>query len=646
MKSRHTGLRMVLSVFILIGLLNLIPAQIARAATLKVCPSGCTYATIKAAVAAAATGDTITIGTGTYHERNIPITKDLTLTGDGSASVIIDGQSLGRIFDIAAGKVVSMSGMTIQHGKVATTNQDGGAVLNNGALTFNDMKFLNNYTDNMGGAIYSASDLTISNSTFDGNKVNTARTTGASGGAIALETHGSLSVTRSKFTNNKAMDGGAIATVAYGYFSGKTFKVSNSTFSTNTVVQQGGGLFVEQIDTTISNSVINDNKATHSFGGGMYFSGQGTGAALTVQNATFSHNQALNGGGLWIDQIRTTATLNAVTVTLNASTDTVGSGGGGIVGADIPTTQLFIKNSIVAGNTDAVGGTDHPDCYAQAVSITYSLIQNTTGCTADGFTNNVTGVSAKLDPLGNYGGPTLTHRLQSASPAIDAANNATCPATDQRNVTRPQDGNNDGTATCDMGAYEADATATLISNAAQDGWVLESTENSNVGGNMNSVGAAFSVGDSAAKQQYIGILSFSTGAALPDNAVVTGVTLKVKQHAIAGGGDPVTIFQGFMVDIKNGIFGAAALETGDFQAAADKTCGPFATALSGGWYSIDLATGKGFINKLAANSGLTQIRLRFKMDDNNDAAANYLSLASGNAPAGSQPQLVVTYYVP
>ena len=645
MKSRHTGLRMVLSVFILIGLLNLIPIQVARAATLKVCPSGCTYATIKAAVAAAATGDTITIGAGTYHEHNIAITKNLTLTGDGSASVIIDAQSLGRIFVIAAGKVVSMSGMTIQNGKVATTDQDGGALVNNGALTLDDVKFLNNYADNMGGAIYSASDLTISNSTFDGNKVNTARTAGADGWAIALETHGSLSVIRTKFTNNKAMDGGAIMTVAYGYFAGKTFKVSNSTFSTNTVVQQGGGIFVEQMDTTISNSVFNNNRATHSYGGGMLFSGQGTNAALTVQNTTFSHNQALNGGGLWINQIRTTATLNAVTITLNASTDTVGSGGGGIVGADLP-TLLIIRNSIIAGNTDVAGGTNHPDCYVRAVSITYSLIQNTTGCTADGFTNNVTGVSAKLDALANYGGPTFTHRLQSASPAIDAADNTTCPATDQRGITRPQDGNNDGTATCDMGAYEAYATATLTSNPGQDGWVLESAENSSVGGTMNSAAATFNVGDSAAKQQYLGILSFSTGAALPDNAVVTGATLKVKQHAIVGGGDPVTIFQGFMVDIKNGVFGAAGLQTSDFQAAADKTCGPFATALSSGWYSIDLATAKAYVNKLATNSGLTQIRLRFKLDDNNDAVANYLSLSSSDAPAGSQPQLVISYYVP
>jgi hypothetical protein len=46
-------------------------------------------------------------------------------------------------------------------------------------------------------------------------------------------------------------------------------------------------------------------------------------------------------------------------------------------------------------------------------------------------------------------------------------------------------------------------------------------------------------------------------------------------------------------------------------------------------------------------SGLTQMRLRFKLDDNNNAVANILSLFSGNATAAaSRPELIITYYVP
>jgi hypothetical protein len=191
------------------------------------------------------------------------------------------------------------------------------------------------------------------------------------------------------------------------------------------------------------------------------------------------------------------------------------------------------------------------------------------------------------------------------------------------------------------------STITLLSIAAQDGWVLESSETSNAGGSINSSATTFYLGDDATRKQYRGILSFNTGPSLPDNAVITGVTLKVRQQAILGGGNPVTMFQGFMFDIKKGFFGTtSALQTGDFQAAASAAYGPSAPAPVGGWYSFNLTSAKAYVNKLATGSGLTQIRLRFKLDDNNNAIANYLSLFSGNAPAANQPQLVITYIVP
>jgi hypothetical protein len=67
---------------------------------------------------------------------------------------------------------------------------------------------------------------------------------------------------------------------------------------------------------------------------------------------------------------------------------------------------------------------------------------------------------------------------------------------------------------------------------------------------------------------------------------------------------------------------------------------------SNGWYLLDLTVAKACINKLATGGGLTQMRLRFKLDDNNNTIANYLSLYSGNASATSRPLLIVEYYVP
>lgn len=189
------------------------------------------------------------------------------------------------------------------------------------------------------------------------------------------------------------------------------------------------------------------------------------------------------------------------------------------------------------------------------------------------------------------------------------------------------------------------STVTLNSIAAQDGWMLELSENSNTGGSINASSGTFIIGDNAARQQYRGLLSFDTGS-LPDMAVITGLALNVKKASIVGGGNPVTALQGFMVDIKKGMFGTATLQPTDFQTAPTKSYGPFLTGLASGWYSIDLTAGKAYINKAAASSGLTQIRLRFKLDDNNNAVANFLSLYSGSAAAASRPQLVVTYYVP
>jgi hypothetical protein len=58
--------------------------------------------------------------------------------------------------------------------------------------------------------------------------------------------------------------------------------------------------------------------------------------------------------------------------------------------------------------------------------------------------------------LANNNGPTPTRALVAGSPAIDAVNDGTCPppAKDQCGVTRPQDGNNDAVAICDIGSSE------------------------------------------------------------------------------------------------------------------------------------------------------------------------------------------------
>ena len=107
----------------------------------------------------------------------------------------------------------------------------------------------------------------------------------------------------------------------------------------------------------------------------------------------------------------------------------------------------IIVNAIFWGN-------DRDQIAGDAANISYSDIQG--GYTGTG--------NIDLDPLlgllANNGGFTKTHALGEGSPAIDVGNPdpVTCPSTDQRRHLRPLDGNGDGTAICDMGAYEYGTT--------------------------------------------------------------------------------------------------------------------------------------------------------------------------------------------
>jgi hypothetical protein len=189
-------------------------------------------------------------------------------------------------------------------------------------------------------------------------------------------------------------------------------------------------------------------------------------------------------------------------------------------------------------------------------------------------------------------------------------------------------------------------TKTFTSSGSQDGWILESSHTSNRGGAMSSSASTLRLGDDRTKKQYRSILSFNTSG-LPDSAVITNVTLRIRKQGIAGGGNPITTFQGLVCDIKNGYFGSrTSLQASDFQASASKSYGLGRPAPASNWYGIGLTGAKGYVNKTSARSGLTQLRLRFKLDDNNNRTANYLSLASGNGASSSRPQLVITYYVP
>jgi peptide/nickel transport system substrate-binding protein len=191
--------------------------------------------------------------------------------------------------------------------------------------------------------------------------------------------------------------------------------------------------------------------------------------------------------------------------------------------------------------------------------------------------------------------------------------------------------------------YTLDRNNTFTTTAAVDGWVLETSETSGLGGTLNAVSSLL-VGDDVLNRQYRSILYFNT-LALPDNATIVKVTLKVRKGSVLGT-DPFTTHGALLADIQKGFFGtSAALQALDFQALASKTTAGAFSAVSGapGWYQMILNPAYyPYVNKL----GPTQFRLRFALDDNNDKGADYASFYAGEAAATLRPVLVVQYTLP
>ncbi len=192
--------------------------------------------------------------------------------------------------------------------------------------------------------------------------------------------------------------------------------------------------------------------------------------------------------------------------------------------------------------------------------------------------------------------------------------------------------------------YTVDKTKAYSSRGAYDGHILESTETSGVGGSIDATATTFRLGDDAQDRQYRAILSFDTSP-LPDDATISKVTLKIKKQAQVGT-NPFTTHGNILVDVKKGAFSSNnALQTADFQAAASKSAaGTIKNTPLSGWYTKTWTSGIfSYVNK----TGVTQFRLRFQTDDNNDNGSDYFKFYSGNATtASSRPQLIVEYTTP
>jgi CSLREA domain-containing protein len=326
------------------------------------------------------------------------ITDSVSIVGPGAPSLQVYLARDGSVFTFSgSGKVFSLSGINI----TGIGSASNGVYIGLGTLNIDSVSIQSNR---------------------------------GTGGGITIWFDAFVSVTNSLISDNSAYGGGGIYNLG-------TLILKSSTVSSNTASFSGGGISNGILGkATIVNSAIYGNNATSGIGsadGG----GIANGGVMTLTNTTVANNQATGanangrGGGL-----HNNGQLNIINSTISGNS-TNGTGGG----LRVFSGTVTLQNTIIANS--ATGG----DCYLSGGVISnggYNLVEDNS-C---GFTG---GSDPNLGPLQDNGGPTLTHALLLGSPAIDAGDPNYCAgATDQRGYFRLVDGNNDGNARCDIGAYE------------------------------------------------------------------------------------------------------------------------------------------------------------------------------------------------
>jgi predicted outer membrane repeat protein len=186
--------------------------------------------------------------------------------------------------------------------------------------------------------------------------------------------------------------------------------ITGSTFSNNSAVENGAGIYAISSTLSFSNSTFSGNSADQS-GGGIY----NEDGALTLTNNTFSGNSAGTEGE---------ALYNSLGL-------------------------LTVTNSILANSPSG------DNCFGEIIDGGHN-IDSGGACGFDPANGSLPYTDPLLGPLQDNGGPTWTHALVQGSPAVDSADPLACPQVDQRGVPRPLDGDGDGDPVCDIGSYELD----------------------------------------------------------------------------------------------------------------------------------------------------------------------------------------------
>ena len=280
---------------------------------------------------------------------------------DGHGGGIFNKGDLNMTGGLVALNVAEDNGGAIYSTSTSTLSLDG--------VTISD----NNAGDNGGGInICSENDATIKNCKIENNNA------GDYGGGLRLDAEGcTLTIEDTKIEENASYDDGAGVYLRYGtiHMSGTTdgaatisnndsandaggikvtsktvFEATNVTISGNRAALEEGGGIKTYGETTLTNCLIDNNKAKEQ-GGGIYNDNDGKSEGkLTLNNCTITNNTSENdGGGVYSDHKLTIigSTIGGTkTVTNNGKTtvenlgNTAERGGGVYIGSGSKDTEV------------------------------------------------------------------------------------------------------------------------------------------------------------------------------------------------------------------------------------------------------------------------------------------------------------------
>lgn len=372
---------------------------------LHVCPSGCDYSSIQAAVDAAGEGELIKLAAGTYTgvsaragvTQLVYISQTLTLQGGYTLTnwttpypitqvTTLDAQGQGRVIyitgDPSSGRVISptVKGLRLVGGDAAGqggflsgagmhvitaaatiegnqivglgNTSGGGLYLQAAPALVHDNQIMGHITSDGGGvSLYHCDGAILSHNTITGNQGFW------DGGGVHLE-ESSATLDGNTISANLASRGG-------GVYLGK----STAVLIGNTIVHNdaacliprfcdfygggGGGVFLDGSDATLEANTISGNNA-----GNEYTRGLGGGLALLQSPATLVRNVISGnvaylaswgdslGGGLYLEE--SPAVLDGNTVITNTAAH-----GGGLY---LDRSAATLANTVVAGNQATAGG--------------------------------------------------------------------------------------------------------------------------------------------------------------------------------------------------------------------------------------------------------------------------------------------------